>query len=210
MLPGHINHLQLELFTFYLELLYGFDEERIAVPLARALDGEDEVIPLSPQLDLALEFWVSETLTADRVLHWIFNHRLELPSVALIATPGLAGFLLGYLVQANNAVGETLCKFLRVGAEDGLSDVNGGHQSVRCCGDGRELGVVKTDALVHVHGQINGLSRAQLGDQDIRVHRSNGILTAKVFNLFPRRHKDNILGIHMRIVIRLKRIRLVR
>ncbi|KAI6761915.1 hypothetical protein HG531_002468 [Fusarium graminearum] len=100
-------------------------EELIAVPLPRALDGEDKVVSSSAKLHLALELFMTESLTADSILHGVDDHRLGLALVSLITTAGLCGILGCNLLKPNNTLGETLGKLLGVGSQDGLGDRNG-------------------------------------------------------------------------------------
>lgn len=66
--------------------------------------------------------------------------------------------------------------------------------------------MVATNALVHVHGELNRLSRSELGDKDIRVHWRNGILTTKVLFLLACGHKDNVPGVNMSVLVCLEGI----
>ena len=68
--------------------------------------------------------------------------------------------------------------------------------------------MVGADALVHVHGEVDGLARAHLGDEDVRVDGGDGVLAAEVFNLLALGLEDNVLGVDVRMVVRLERIRL--
>lgn len=113
-------------------------------------------------------------------------------------------------MKADDAAREAALELLRVGADNGLEDLDGRQQAVRGCGDGGELGVVSADALVHVHGQVDGLLGPHLGDQDVRVDRGDGVGARKVRRLVARGHKDNVLGVDVRVVVRLGWVLLVR
>lgn len=182
-------------------MLDRLEEQLVAVPLPRALDGEDEVVSPPAELDLALELWVPQGLSADGVLHRILDHGLVLAGVALVAAAGLAGLFPRDLFEADDALGEAALELFGVGADDGLGDVDEGQQAVRGGGDGGEFGVVGADALVHVHGQVDGLLRPQLGDEDVRVDGDDGIVAAKVLDLPSRGHEDDILCVDVGVVV---------
>ena len=190
-------------------MLDRLEEELVAVPLARALDGEDEVVAPPAQLDLALELGVAQALPADRVALGVAHHGLELAGVALVPAALLRGLLLGDLLQVDDALGEAVGELLGVGAQDGPRDVNGRHEAVRGGGDGRELGVVGADALVHVHGQVDGLVGAQLGDEDVRVDGGDGVVTAKVLDLVADGLKDYVARVDVGVVVGLVGVVLV-
>lgn len=63
--------------------------------------------------------------------------------------------------------------------------------------------MVCADALVHVHGQVDGLLRPQLGDEDVWVDGPDGVLAAKVLGLPARGRKDNVLCVDVRVVVSL-------
>lgn len=181
-LPRHEGHLLLEPLALGLEVLNRLQEQLVRVPLARRLDLEDEVIPLAAQLDLVRELRVAQALPADRVLHRVFDDGLHLALVALEVRARL-GVLLGDLLQADDAVGEAPLELLRVGADDGPRDGDERQQAVRGGGDGRELGVVGADALVHVRHELDLLPRPQLRDQDVRVYGGDGLVAGEDLDL---------------------------
>lgn len=61
---------------------------------------------------------------------------------------------------------------------------------------------------MHVHGQIDGLLRSQLGDQNVRVDGHDGVLVREVLGLSARGLEDNVPGVDVRVVVRLQGIRL--
>lgn len=184
-------------------MLDRLEEQLIAIPLACALNRKDEVVSPPAELDLAIKLGMSQRLSADGVLHRILDHGLELAQVALVAAAGLADVFPRDRLEADDALGEALLEFLGVGAEDGAGDVDERQEAVGGGGHGRELGVVCADALVHVHGQVDGLLRPQLGDEDVWVHRPDGVLAVKVLGLPARRHEDNVPCVDVRVVVRL-------
>lgn len=187
-------------------MLHRLEEQLVAVPLARALNRKDEVVSPPAEFHLALKFGMSQRLSADGVLHRILDHGLYLAQVALVAAAGLADVLPRDCFEANDALGEALLELFGVGAQDGPGDVDERQETVGGGGDGRELGVVCADALVHVHGQVDGLLGPQLGDEDVWVDGPDGVLAAKVLGLPARRHKDNVLCVDVRVVVRLERV----
>lgn len=130
LLPNHIVNLVFELLALLLQLLHCLQEQLVAVPLPRALDGEDEVVPPSSQLHLALELFVSQTLPADCVSHRVDDDGLEFSSVTLVAAAPLPRLLLRDLLQPDDAFGEALGELLRVSADDGFRDLDRRHQAV--------------------------------------------------------------------------------
>lgn len=202
--PYHVDNLLLQLLALELEVLHRLHEQLVAVPLACALNGKDEVVPPAAKLDLALKLGVPQALPADGILHRILDDSLDFARVALVAAASHTGLLLGHLVQANDTVREAAGKLFRIGAQDGPEDLNGGEQSVRGGRDGGELGVVAADALVHVHGQVNGLLRAHLDNQDVRVDGGNGVLAGEELLLAAHWRKDNVLCIDVGVVVGLE------
>ena len=190
-------------------MLHRFEEELIAIPLACALNGEDKVVPSTAQLHFAIKFGVPQALSADRVPHGVFHHSLELPDVALILA-AFGSLLLGHLLKTNDSLGEAVGKLLRIRSEDRPCDLDSRHETVRGGGHGGELGVVGAHALVHVHLEADSLPRAQLGDENIRVCRRNGVLPTKVLLLVAAGDKLNVAGVHMGVVVGLERVRLGR
>lgn len=166
------------------------------------------MVPPTAELDLALELGVAQALAADGVLHGVLDDGAHLADVALEAAAG-RGVPLGNLVQADDAAREAALKLFGVDAHDGFEDLDGREEAVRCGGDGGKLGVVGADALVHVHGQVNGLLGPHLGDENVRVDGANGVGTGKVPLLLAHGHKDNVPGVDVRVVVRLGRVRLV-
>lgn len=177
------------------------EEQLVAVPLPCALDGEDEVVSPPAELDLALELGMPQRLSADGVLHGILDDGLELAGVALVAAAGLASLFPRDLFEADDALGEAALELFGVGANDGLGDVDEGQQAVRGGGDGGEFGVVGADALVHVHGQVDGLLGPQLGDENVRVDGDDCVVAAKVLDLPAGGHEDDILCVDVGVVV---------
>lgn len=66
--------------------------------------------------------------------------------------------------------------------------------------------MVCADALVHVHGQVDGLLGPQLGDEDVWVDGPDGVFAAEILGLPARRRKDNVLCVDVRVVICLERV----
>lgn len=203
----HVLDLSLQLLDLLLERAHRLQEELVAVPLSRALDRVDKVVPLAAQLDLALKLLVPQHLSAHRVVHGVVDHGHGLPLVAGILRV-LLGRLLGDLFELDDARQEALLKLLGVVAQDGLQDLDDGHEAVAGRGYGRELGVVRADALVHVHLEVNHLPRPQLGDEDVGVRGADHVVARKVLFLLADGLKDDILGVNVRIVVQLPRVRL--
>lgn len=196
--------------ALHLEVLDRLEEQLVAVPLAGALYRKDKVVSPAAELDLALELGVAQALAADGVLHGVLDDGAHLADVALEAVAGRGrDVLFGNLVQGDDAAGEAALKLFGVAAHDGLEERNGRQQAVRGGGDGGELGVVGADALVHVHGQVDGLLGPHLGDEDVRVDGGDGVGAGKVLFLLAHGRKDNVAGVDVRVVVGLGRVRLV-
>lgn len=205
-LPRHVDDLLLELLALGLEEPDGLEEHLVAVPLAGALDGEDEVVPPAAQLDLALELGVPEALPADRVAHGVDDDGLGLAGAALVPAPRRGGLLGGHFLDADDALGEAGAELFGVGAQDGPQDADGGHEAVARRRAGGELGVVGADALVHVHGEVDGLRGPQLGDEHVGVHGGDGVGAAEVLDLVPRRHELDVARVDVGVLIRHPRV----
>ena len=188
----------------------GFEEDGIALPLPRALHQVDEVVPPSAELDLVLELVMAQALSADGVAHGVQDHGLELALVALVPTALLLRLLLGDLLQPDDALREALLELLGVAAQDRLENGDGRHKTVRGRGDGRELGVVGSDALVHVHRQVDLLAGAHLGDEDVGVGRADDVLAGKVLGLAALGNELDVLGVHVGVVVELLGVLAVR
>ena len=186
------------------------EEDGIALPLSRALHQVDEMVPPSAELDLVLELVVAQALSADGVAHGVQDHGLDLALVALVPAALLLRLLLGDLLQSNNALGEALLELLGVAAQDRLENRDGRHQAVRGRGNGRELGVVGSDALVHMHRQVDLLAGPHLGDEDIRVARADGVRARKVLGLAALGHELDVLGVHVGVAVELLGVLAVR
>ncbi|RCI14823.1 hypothetical protein L249_6392 [Ophiocordyceps polyrhachis-furcata BCC 54312] len=180
----------------YFKVLDGLEKELVTVPLARALDGKDEVIPPPAQLDLALKLRVTQTLPVDGILHRIPDDGLELAGVVVF--------------EANDALGETHCELDGVVAHDRPGDGDGGHEPVGGGRYGRELCVICANALVHVHRQTDGLARTKLGDENIRMNGTDGVVACKVLVLLTDRDEDYIPSVDVGVVIGSSRVRLAR
>lgn len=189
-------------------MLDRLEEQLVAVPLAGALYREDEVIPSAAELDLALELGVAQTLAADGVLHGVLDDSAHLADVVLEPT-ARRGILRGDLLQTDDAAREAALELFSVDADDGLHNLDGRQETVRGGGDGRELGVVGANALVHVHRQVDGLLGAHLGDEDVRVDGGDGVGAGKVLFLLAHGDKDNVLGVDVGVVVGLGRVLLV-
>lgn len=208
-LSRHVDDLLLQLLALELQVLDGLEEELVAIPLPRALDGEDKVVAPTAQFHLALELVVAQALAADGIAHGVDDDGLQVALATGVWVGGGALFrscrlLARHLFQADDARGEALCKLFGVGAQDGLRDGDGGEQAVRGGGDGGELCVVGADALVHVHGQVDGLAGPQLGDKDVRVGRADGVFPRKVLGLLARGHEDDVFGVDVRVAVGLE------
>lgn len=208
-LPRHEGHLLLEPLTFGLEVLNRLQEQLVRVPLACRLDLENEVVPLAAQLDLVRELGVAQALPADGVLHRVLDDRLHLALVALEVRIRL-GLLLGDLLQADDALREAPLELLRVGADDGPRDVDERQQAVRGGGDGRELGVVGADALMHVRHELDLLARPQLRDEDVRVHGRDGLVPGKDLGLLADGQEPEVRRVDVGVVEELARVLLAR
>lgn len=149
---------------------------------------------------------MAETLSAHRVGLGVIHDGLGLahPRGALLGVVQLV--LLGDLVQADDRLGEAARKLLRIRAHDGLQDVDGRHESVRGGGDGGELCVVLSDALVRVHEQLDVLPRAHLGDQDVRMTAAH-LVGAEPLRLLLPRLEDDVPGVHAVVLVQLVGIR---
>lgn len=208
-LPRHVGHLLLEPLALGLEVLNRLQEQLVRVPLARRLDLEDEVVPLATQLDLVHELGVAQALPANGVLHRVLDHGLHLALVALEVRVRL-GVLLGDLLQADDALGEAPLELVRVGADDGPRDGDERQQAVRGGGHRRELGVVGADALVHVRHELDLLARPQLRDQDVRVHRRDGLVAGEDLGLLADGQELEVRRVDVGVVEELPRVLLAR
>lgn len=148
-----------------------------------------------------------QTLSADCVFHCVLHHCLHLALVTLelLVLPRIA---LGDLLQPNDAISKALLKLLRVGAIDGLRDVDERQQAVRRRRHGRELGVVSTDALVHVRHERDGLAGPQLGDQNVRVGGRDGQVARKVLFLLANGDELEVACVDVGGAVQLPRVRL--
>lgn len=187
-----------------------FEEDGVAFPLPRALHEVNEVIPPSAQLDLVLELVMAQALSANGVTHGVQDHGLELALMTLVSATLLLRLLLGDLLQPDDALGEALLEFLGVATQDRLENGDGRHEAVRGRGDGGELGVIGPDALVHVHRQIDLLSRPHLGDKDVGVRGPDGVLAREVLGLPALGHELDVLGVNMGVVVELLGVLAVR
>lgn len=61
--------------------------------------------------------------------------------------------------------------------------------------------MVRSDALVHVHRQVDLLAGAHLGDEDVRVGRADGVLTREVLGLAALGYELDVLGVHVGVVV---------
>lgn len=163
------------------------------------------MVPLAGQLDLVRELRVAQTLPADRVLHRVLDDGLHLALVALEVRARL-GVLLGDLLQADDALGEAPLELLGIGADDGPRDGDERQQAVRGGGDGRELGVVGADALVHVRHELNLLAGPQLRDQDVRVHGLDGLVAGENLGLLADGQEPEVRGVDVGVVEELARV----
>lgn len=70
--------------------------------------------------------------------------------------------------------------------------------------------MIGSDSLDTVHFHLDPLAGAQLGDEDIGVHRLNGIVILEIVLLSSNGVERNILGIDMGVVVEFARILLSR
>ncbi len=59
-----------------------------------------------------------------------------------------------------------------------------------------------------MHGQLNGLTGTELGDENVRVYGCNGVLAAKVLLLIAVGLEDDVAGVDVGVVVRLEGVRL--
>lgn len=112
----HVGDLRPEDLALLLERLNRLDEQLITIPLAQALDREDEVVLPPPQLNLALEHGVPQDLATDRVAHRVLHDGLQLALMALIAAFLPPRLLPRNALQPSDTLGEAVDELLGVGA----------------------------------------------------------------------------------------------
>ena len=157
-LPHEIRQASLPPRTFQLEHLDTFEEKIITFKLTSAFNVEDEVIANAAQLDLALEFLVSQALSADGVLEGITNHGFHLACTTLVFTSFLRGFPRGNGLELNNSLGEAFGELFGVFTDDRAKDLDIWHEAVCSGSHGRELGVIGSDPFDAVQLHIDLLS----------------------------------------------------
>lgn len=82
--PHQLTQPLLQDRTLELQHLDAFEKELVAVPLAGALDPEDEVVAHPAELDLVLELVVPETFAADGVAHWVVDDGADVVILVLV------------------------------------------------------------------------------------------------------------------------------
>lgn len=203
----HFVQSTLDPLAFNLEQLHALQEQLVALPLARALDPEDEVIPYATQLDLVLELWVAQAFSADGVVHGVCDDGFGLAFLALEFRV-LLHIGRGNSVETDDAAGEAAREFLGVGADNGPGDVDCGHKAVRGCCYGGELGVVLSDSLNGVHAQIYALTRPHLGDEDVGVGGADflAFLMGEHVGLAARGLEYNVFGVDVVVDVEFVRV----
>mmetsp|Transcript_28242 Transcript_28242/g.97245 ORF Transcript_28242/g.97245 Transcript_28242/m.97245 type:complete len:322 (-) Transcript_28242:225-1190(-) len=141
------------------------DAQRRELP--RRLDLEEEVVSDAPQLHVVLHVR-AKLLIVDR-------------SNALAAHGAVAGprgdrppAAAGDVLNVENLHGAPLHQRVGARVDDVVAQVDLRHHPVRCCRDGRPLGVRPGDALARMRLQSDGLPRPQLGDEDIGLDGLDG------------------------------------
>lgn len=205
----HVGDLRPEDLALALQGLDGLDEELVAVPLAETLYGEDEVVLASTEADLALELGVPQHLAADGVAHGVLDNSLDLALVALV--PAAFGPRLGarHGLQPCHTLGKAPDELPGVVAEDRPQDLDRRHQTVARGRDGRVLGVVPAVPLVHVHVDVDLLTGAHLGDQDVGVDWPNSALAGEVLSLPPEQLGGDVGGVDVGVMVQLPGVALV-
>lgn len=66
--------------------------------------------------------------------------------------------------------------------------------------------MIGSNSLVHMHGEVNGLSGSQLGDQDVWVRGRNGVLAAEVLDLLASRDEDDVARINVGVMVSFERV----
>lgn len=162
------------------------------------------------QLDLALEFFVSEAFSADRVLEWIHNDSLYIPCMAFIATAFLGCLLRSDGLQADNAAWEAFSKFPGVFTDNGFENLDVRHEAIGRSRNGGELCVVSADALDTVHFHLNLLPRPQLRDQDVWIDGADGTVAGEKLLLTADRMEGDVFRVYVSVIVELPRVILVR
>lgn len=189
--------------------LDSLQEENVALKLASALNVEDEVVPNTAQLDLALELLVTQALTADSIVESILDNSLLLTSVALISATAARGLLGSDRLETNDTLGEALGKLLRVLTDDGTLNLNIRKETVRGGRNGREFGVVGTDTLDTMHFHLDLLTGPHLGDQNVGVHGADGPVINEKLLLTTDGVEGDVFSIDMGMVVQLARVLLI-
>lgn len=126
----------------------------------------NEVVSNTSEHDLILELCMSQALSAHGILSRINNF----------------GFPLLHRIfdNFNDALWKALLELVGIVSENGRLDGDLWQETVRCRSNGGELGMISSDTLVTPHVNIQILSWAKFGDENIPVDRSRQLVFSKV------------------------------
>lgn len=214
--PQHIRQVALQELALGLQDLDTFEEEKVTLKLAGALDAENEVVLLAAQADLTVELGVPQTLAADGIAHRVPHHGFLLARLHSLTTIARVALRLRRLLRRDrlkpdDALGEAPRELGRIGAHDGLQNINRRQQPVRGRGHGAEFGVIGANALDRVHFQVDALARAHLRQQDVWIHRPYATAVGLGEELFLSAHglEFEIAGVDVAVDVEFPRFRIV-
>ena len=150
---------------------------------ARGLHREDEVVCCSIQLHFVTPAFQSDTFTTHGAVTWVLDNGYSgvFTTTATTAATTSRSFFrhttssaqVFYIEHTHRTHGLELIRFF---VSDRLQQSDVGHEAVRRRSYWTELGMILAEPLARVSFELNALSGGQLGQHDVVVHGSDGLL----------------------------------